>query len=99
MSAVPVAERMTAEEFLALPAPARSQRRQLVDGEVVVNEPRPLHQRVLMDLAFALESWTREDPSRGEVTLPLDVRLDDLAGPSRTRKALTSLWSSIALGR
>ncbi|MGI8750050.1 MAG: Uma2 family endonuclease, partial [Thermoleophilaceae bacterium] len=77
MSAVPVAERMTAEEFLALPAPVRSQRRQLVDGEVVVNEPRPLHQRVLMDLAFALESWTREDPSRGEVTLPLDVRLDD----------------------
>lgn len=77
MSAVPVAERMTAEEFLALPAPECSQRRQLVDGEVVVNEPRPLHQRVLMDLAFALESWTREEPSRGEVTLPLDVRLDD----------------------
>jgi len=42
-----------------------------VDGEVVVNEPRPLHQRVLMDLAFALQSWVREDPARGEVTLPL----------------------------
>ena len=77
MTAVPVAEHMTAEEFLALPPPERSQRRQLVDGEVVVNEPRPLHQRVLMDLAFALEGWTRADPTRGEATLPLDVQLDD----------------------
>jgi len=77
MTAVPVAEHMTAEEFLALPPRERSQRRQLVDGEVVVNEPRPLHQRVLMDLAFALEGWTRADPTRGEATLPLDVQLDD----------------------
>jgi Uma2 family endonuclease len=68
---------MTAEEFLALPAPEHPQRRELVDGEVVVSEPRPLHQRVLMDLAFALESWTRADPARGEATLPLDVKLDD----------------------
>ena len=74
---VPVAERMTAEEFLALPPPERSQRRELVDGEVVVNEPRPLHQRVLKDLAFALETWIREDRARGEVTLPLDVQLDE----------------------
>ncbi len=77
MTAVPVAERMTAEEFFALPAPEGSQRRELVDGEVVVNEPRPLHQRVLMDLAFALETWTRADPARGEATLPLDVQLDE----------------------
>lgn len=77
MAAVPVAERITAEEFLALPAPERSQRRELVDGEVIVHQPRPLHQRVLMDLSFALQSWTRADPDRGEVTLPLDVQLDD----------------------
>jgi Uma2 family endonuclease len=77
MTAVPVAERMTAEQFLALPPPGPPQHRQLVDGEVVVHEPRPLHQRVLMDLAFALESWTRADPARGETTLPLDVQLDD----------------------
>ena len=77
MTAVPVAERMTAEEFLALPAPDHPQRRELVDGEVVVTEPRPLHQRVLMDLAFAIESWTRANPARGEATLSLDVKLDD----------------------
>jgi len=77
MTAVPVAERMTAEQFLALPPPEYLQRRELVDGELVVNEPRPLHQRVLMNLAFALESWTRADPSRGEATLPLDVKLDE----------------------
>ncbi len=77
MTAVPVAERMTARQFLALPAPEGFQRRQLVDGELVVHEPRPLHQRVLMDLAFALETWTRAHPGRGETTLPLDVQLDD----------------------
>lgn len=42
-----------------------------------MSPPRPLHQRVLVDLVFALETWTRANPSRDEVTLPLDVQLDD----------------------
>lgn len=77
MTAVPVAEPMTAEQFLALPEPPGAQRRELVEGELVVNEPRPLHQHVLKDLMFALESWSRTDPTVGGVTLPLDVRLDE----------------------
>ena len=43
MEAVPVAERMTAEEFLALPLTDRTRFASLVEGEVVVNDPRPLH--------------------------------------------------------
>jgi hypothetical protein len=38
MSAVPVAERMTAAEFLQLPVPERGRPWNLVAGEVVVNE-------------------------------------------------------------
>lgn len=77
MTAVPVADSMTAEDFLALPEPPGVQRRELVEGELVVNEPRPLHQGVLKDLVFALEAWIRAHPTLGEVTLPLDVRLDE----------------------
>ena len=43
MPAVPVAERMTAEEFLALPEPELGWPWSLVDGEVVVNDPTVLH--------------------------------------------------------
>ena len=77
MEAVPVAERMTAEEFLALPLTDRTRFASLVEGEVVVNDPRPLHNFVTDDLGFALRTWARAKPGRGRVMLPLDVLLDD----------------------
>lgn len=78
MKSVAVAERMTAEEYLALePSEGDPPRAELIDGEVVVNAPRRLHQAVAFDLASALRGWTRERPGRGEVTLHLDVRLDE----------------------
>ncbi len=40
MTVVPVAERMTAEKFLELPVPQRGRPWNLVNGEVVVNDPR-----------------------------------------------------------
>ena len=39
MEAMPVAERMSAEEFLALPVTDRTRFASLVEGEVVVNDP------------------------------------------------------------
>jgi len=75
MEAMPVAERMTAEEFLALPYD-RTRFASLVEGEVVVNDPRPLHNYVATDLAFALYAWARSELGRGRVMIPLDVRLD-----------------------
>lgn len=43
MTAVPVQQRMTADEFLAIPPGEGPRWQELVDGEVVVNEPNALH--------------------------------------------------------
>ena len=77
MTVVPVVERMTAEKFLELPVPQRGRPWNLVNGEVVVNDSSWLHQRVVGELLFALEIWARAEAGRGEVSVPLDVRLDD----------------------
>lgn len=66
-------------EFLALPE--TNQKVELLDGEVVVSpSPSLRHQRLLMNLVYALETWARQHP--GPVTVgqsPLDVRF----GPDR----------------
>lgn len=78
MSAVPVAQRMTAEEFLASPEPELGWPRNLVGGEVVLNDPAPLHNHVHTALFVALADWVRAGPGRGGVMMPLDVLLDGL---------------------
>ena len=78
MRTVTVAERMTAEQYLALGEPPEGRpRTQLIGGEVVVNEPTPLHGFVQRDLLAALIDWTRAAAGRGEVMLPLDVVLNE----------------------
>jgi len=67
--------RITAEEYLALPEMPAG-RRQLVDGEVVMNEPTWRHQRIVGDLHAELRAWTRAAPGRGRASLPVDVRMD-----------------------
>ena len=49
----------------------------LVEGEVIVNDPSWLHQRVQANLLYALETWVPASLGRGHVTLPIDVQLDD----------------------
>lgn len=68
-----VAERLTADEYLA-----RDDRRrtELVDGEVVVNEPSILHQHVCGLVYQALAAWARSPAGRGTATLPINVALD-----------------------
>ena len=77
MTAVPVAQRMTAEEFLASPVPHGGRPWNLVEGEVVVNEPTMLHGEVIIDLLHALGSWARAEPDRGALRVPADVKIDD----------------------
>ncbi len=67
--------RLTAEEYLALPP--TDKRTQLIDGEIVVNEPPVRHQRIAGEIYGELRSWLRAHPGRGEATLPLDVHLDE----------------------
>ena len=69
-----VAERLTADAYLAREDPRRTE---LVEGVLVVNEPTVLHQRVVGLIYAALLAWTRAGSGRGVVSLPLDVRLDD----------------------
>ncbi len=74
MTGMAVAQRMTVSEYLEVDHERWSN---LVDGEVVVNQPRPLHQRTALDLVVALTIWCRGVPGRGEATAPLDVELDE----------------------
>jgi len=69
-----VAQRMTVAEYLAREDLPR--RTNLIDGELVMTEPLPIHQWILRDLLFALTTWCRGAADRGEPTLPLDVALD-----------------------
>jgi Uma2 family endonuclease len=72
---VQVAQRMTADEYLA--APDDERRTELVEGEVIVHPPLPLHQFVLTDLVHALTRWAAAKPGRGRFSLPLDIKLDE----------------------
>ena len=76
MGAMRATQRMTAEEFLALPETRQLARAELVAGELIVHEPALLHQHVLGRLFAAFDRWTSARSGRGTVTLPLDVRID-----------------------
>jgi Uma2 family endonuclease len=73
-STMAVAERMTVAKFLELDTPRWAS---LIEGEIVVNQPRALHQRIVVDVVVALTLWTRGGPDRGEVTSEIAVKLDD----------------------
>jgi len=70
-------QRMTAQEYLAIPDDGERVRCELIEGEIVVNQPGLTHQRVCREMFFALHAWTLAAPSRGEVTFPIDVLVDD----------------------
>ena len=76
MSSMQVAQRMTADEYLAWEQPEWP-RTWLVDGEVVVNQPALKHQVLHGRLFAALHHWVHGDDGRGLVVSPIDVRLDD----------------------
>lgn len=63
--------RMTAEEFLAHDDWPRGT--QLIEGEVVVNQPALPHQLAVGRLHARLLAWTEAQPGRGLVCLPVDV--------------------------
>jgi Uma2 family endonuclease len=77
MATVPVAQRMTAEEFLARPVHEGSRFEELIEGELVMNEPLSLHERHVFKLLRALDAWATSEAGRGEVRLPMDVDIDE----------------------
>jgi Uma2 family endonuclease len=77
MTAMTVAQRMTAEEFIAAPEPDHGRPWNLIDGEVIVNDPTVLHGRTQQRLLMALADWTGAAEGRGSVEWPADVGLDE----------------------
>jgi Uma2 family endonuclease len=77
MGAVPVAQHMTAEEFLRLPDTDDLRFAQLVDGELIVDPPRARHQLVTGEILYALMAWSRSGEARGTVWHDLGVQLDE----------------------
>ncbi|HEX8646527.1 MAG TPA: Uma2 family endonuclease [Thermoleophilaceae bacterium] len=84
-------ERMTVADYYAITV--EGDRKQLVDGRIVVNEPRVTHMRLQTRLLEAFLSWIRAGSGRGEVLPPVDVRLDDhnLFGPDLNWLSETNL--------
>lgn len=77
ITAMTVAERMSADDYLAMAEEDSRRWLQLIAGEVVVSQPDPVHQRATRKLIVALSVWAEAGERRGEVFLPLDVKLDE----------------------
>ena len=77
MAAVTATAQMTAAEFLALPEDPDGRRAQLIDGELVMNEPNRMHNGSQAAAFLALGRWADEAPGRGWVGFPLDIQIDD----------------------
>jgi Uma2 family endonuclease len=56
--------RLSIEEFLRRDWPPGAQ---LIDGEVIVNDPTRMHQRVCKRIIVGVELWIRAESGRGEV--------------------------------
>ena len=78
MTAMPAAERMTAQEYLARPYDPRERGWELVDGAIVdMHDPRPPHELVCRELHHALEPWSRAEPGMGLPIRSIDVLVSD----------------------
>ena len=84
MTAMPAAERMTADEYLARPYDPRERGWELIDGAIVdMHDARLPHELACKELMYALELWTRAQPGRGLVIRSIDVLVSerDVYGP------------------
>lgn len=75
MTAMATRALMTVDEYFG--GPEDGPRTQLIEGELVLVDPTWLHQLVCVDLTFALKTWIVAEPGRGEVSMPIDVKLDE----------------------
>jgi len=69
------AARLTAEEYFA--TTDESPGVQLIDGEIVVNEPTFRHQRLVGEIFRLLANWLSGHPGHGEAGLGGNFHLDD----------------------
>jgi Uma2 family endonuclease len=76
---VTATERITAERFLELVDQGEFADRwvELVDGELVVNEPKPIHAMLQARIVTQLGIWAKGNSGRGLVFTPTDVVMDE----------------------
>ncbi len=67
--------RMTAEEYFA--TSTEGDRMQLIDGAMVLNEPKLRHQAAQAQLLRALMNWVDAGEARGLASLPIDIVVSD----------------------
>jgi Uma2 family endonuclease len=68
-------KRITAEEYFEISV--EGDRTQLVDGVLVVDEPRLIHGVLQARIAAALQSWIDGGQGNGLASMPTDVVLDE----------------------
>ncbi len=68
--------RMSAQDYLATPE-SRPRHTELIDGTVVVSEPRLPHARVQTELVYRLRLWIDGGEGRGYVSMPSDIVIDE----------------------
>lgn len=68
------------EQFLELLDDPEYKNAELIDGQVVVNPPSWLHQRIATTLMRLIGNWIAEGEGRGEVTFNPPVRITDRRG-------------------
>ncbi|MGE4426996.1 MAG: Uma2 family endonuclease [Solirubrobacteraceae bacterium] len=81
---MPIAARLSREEYLALPESPPGVRFELLDGELVtMNDPLLNHQDAAGIVWAALRAWCRAAADRGRATLSIDTELgpDTFFGP------------------
>jgi len=66
---------MTVEQYYAITV--EGDRKQLVDGAIVVNEPKLIHAELQGRIYVALRAWAEAGAGRGVAFLPTDVRIDE----------------------
>lgn len=69
------ATRITADEYYAVTFEGDG--KQLVEGEIVVNQPKAIHSVLQMRLGYALQGWVEAESGRGLAMMPTDVRMDE----------------------
>ncbi len=66
---------LSADEYIAT-GDARSRWTELINGEVIVNNPTIRHQELVSRIHYELMSWTKAKTGRGRSPGQLDVRFD-----------------------
>jgi Uma2 family endonuclease len=69
------ATRMTADEYYAVTV--EGDRTQLVDGQIVVDEPKPIHGLLQLRLGAALGHWIERGKGRGMALMPTGIEMDE----------------------